>query len=85
MEIPDMGIWPAGFTVTCYDKMEILSVGKGIISLENPEGKSVIPVEMIRDTVMPPYHYQVLQSCCGRAGSVPEKEIREVSDKSSKD
>ncbi|MCY4185543.1 MAG: hypothetical protein OXD45_09555 [Rhodobacteraceae bacterium] len=55
------------------------------MSQENPERKSVIPVEMIKDTVMPPYHYQLLQSCSGSAGSVSEKETKEDSDKSSKD
>lgn len=52
---------------------------------EKNERKSVIPVDKIKDTVMPPYHYQVMKNCSGSAGSVSEKETKEGSDKSSKD
>ena len=54
------------------------------MSQENNERKSVIPVDKIKDTVMPPYHYQVLESCFGRAGSSSSSEEKEVSEKPSK-
>lgn len=55
------------------------------MSQENHERKSVIPVEMIKDTVMPPYHYQVLQNNFGKAGTKPDSEEKEVVEKPSKD
>ncbi|MDE2739640.1 MAG: hypothetical protein OXH47_08945 [Paracoccaceae bacterium] len=55
------------------------------MSQDDNERKNVIPVEMIKDAVMPPYHYQVLQSCFGMAGSTPEKDTKEEFDKSLKD
>ena len=55
------------------------------MSQDNNERKSVIPVDKIKDTAMPPYHYQVLQNCFGSAGSSSSSEEKGVSEKPSKD
>ncbi|MCY4186268.1 MAG: hypothetical protein OXD45_13280 [Rhodobacteraceae bacterium] len=55
------------------------------MSQENNEKHEVIPVELIRETVMPPYPYQVFQNGFGRAGSSSSSEEKEVSEKTSKD
>ncbi len=55
------------------------------MSQDNKVRNEVIQVELIKETVMPPYHYQEYQNGFGSAGSALDEEIKGAPDKPSKD
>lgn len=48
---------------------------------DNKVSNEIIQVELIRETVMPPYPYQEYQNGFGSAGSALDEEIKDVPDK----